>query len=238
MINGNRVLAYIPARSGSKGIKNKNIVDVCGKPLIAYSIEQALGSNYVDKVIVSTDSEDYAKIARQFGAEVPFIRPKELATDNAKEIDVVLHLMNWLEENISEKFEIICKLEATTPLRVVADVNNAIKMLIDKNAESIITVNEVTETPLWMNTLPPDLSMKNFLKPEIMTKNRQELSQYYFVDGLFVAKWEHLKKKRSWYSEKSFAYIIPRDRAVDIDELLDLEFVRFLMEKRNNLNRK
>ncbi len=237
MINGKRVLAYIPARSGSKGIKDKNIFPLVGKPLIAYTIEAAKRSKYIDKVIVSTDSEKYAQIARQWGAEVPFLRPAELATDTAPEMLTTIHLMEWLE-NESEKnhegpFDIIFRLQCTAPLRSTEDIDRAIEELIAKDADSIIGVMEAPVTPLWMNTLPEDKSMKNFIPEHIMKKNRQELPTYYQLNGtIFVAKWDFMKKHKKWYGEKTYAIVLPRERSIDIDDEMDMELVKVLIEKR------
>jgi CMP-N,N'-diacetyllegionaminic acid synthase len=233
MINGKRVLAYIPARSGSKGILHKNIIDVGGKPLIAHTIEAAKKSKYVDKLIFSTDSEKYAKIAQIYGAEVPFIRPAMLATDTAKEIDVVLHLISWAENKLENKFDVIIKLQPTSPLRTAEDVDNALEQFMEKNADSVISVNECLVPPVWTNTLPNDLSMKNFIREEIKTVNRQQLPTYYQLNGgVFVSGWDGLKKRKSWIGDNAYAYIMPKKRSVDIDEPIDLELVRILMKQK------
>mgnify|MGYP001180350079 CR=1 FL=1 len=230
MINNKRVLAYIPARSGSKGIIDKNIADVCGKPLIAYSIESTKKSKYVDKIIVSTDSEKYAEICKRHGAEVPFIRPAELAGDQSKEIDVVLHVLDWCNQNNLD-FDIIIKLQPTSPLRLAEDIDKAIEMLENKCADAITSVSEVDVHPWWTNQLPENLSMKNFIKPEAI-KNRQELPNYYQLNGvLFAAKRKHLLEKRSWFAENSFATIIPAERSIDIDNPIQLELVRIMVRK-------
>lgn len=233
MIQGKTVLAYIPARSGSKSIIDKNIVDICGKPLIAYSIEAAKESKYVDKVIVSTDSKKYAEIAKQYGAEAPFLRPAELASDLAVEMDSCQHMMMWVEENWFHTFDIVLKLEPTSPLRLPEDIDRAIERFVEKNADTVTTVAEVRTPPFWMNQLPPDASLNNFISKDVMRKNRQELPTYYFLDGLvFVAKWDYLKSNKSWFSENSFASITPQNRAIDIDGLLELEMVRIKIKER------
>lgn len=235
MIHGKRVLAYIPARSGSKGIKDKNIVDVAGKPLMAHSILAAKRSKYVDTVVVSTDSENYAKIARQYGAEVSFLRPRELATDTSPEMDTTVHLMQWFDKNTSEKFDILIKLQPTSPLRTEEDIDAALELFMSKDAESIISVMECHITPLWMNVLSQDHSMKNFISEDIKKKNRQELPTYYQLNGaLFLARWEFMKQKKSWYGEKSYAYIMPRERSVDIDDEIDLVLVKALLERQDS----
>ncbi|NQV77510.1 MAG: acylneuraminate cytidylyltransferase family protein [Lutibacter sp.] len=234
MINGKKVLAYIPARSGSKGIPHKNIKLIAGLPLISYSIKAAQQSQFVDRIIVSTDSEEYAKLCKQYGAEVPFLRPQELATDDADETDVIHHLLNWLELHDSEKFDIIIKLQPTSPLRTYKDIDNAIILFKGKVADSIISVSEANVNPLWMNTLPDDDHMMNFIK-EKDAKNRQELKKYYQLNGaVYVSTPGLIIKNNGWIGDNSYAYKMPRERSVDIDEPLDLEFVEFLLKKKGD----
>lgn len=241
MIHGKRVLVYIPARSGSKSIKDKNIVDVAGKPLMAYTIEAAKASKYVDRVIVSTDSEQYGAIAQKFGADVPFLRPSEFATDTSPEMDTTIHLMDWLENNGLEyfgKFDIIMRLQATSPLRTAEDIDKGLELFVSKDADSIISVFECPVTPLWMNTLPQDLSMANFIPEPIRRKNRQELPTHYQLNGaIFAARWDFIKQKKSWYGEKSYAFIMSKEHSVDVDDMLDLEFARFLISYGSKINK-
>lgn len=236
MINNQRVLAYIPARSGSKGIKDKNIMEICGKPLIAYTIEAAKRSRYIDRLIVSTDSLRYAEVAKRWGAEVPFLRPAELATDTAPEMLTTLHLMDWAEQewlkDNQEPFDIIFRLQCTSPLRSTEDIDQAIEELIAKDADSIMGVSEAPVSPLWMNTLPVDKSMKDFIPKHIQKKNRQELPKYFQLNGtIFVARWDFIKKYQQWDGDKTYAFIIPRERAVDIDDEIDLALAKVLLEQ-------
>lgn len=233
MINNKRVLVYIPARSGSKSIIDKNIVDVCGKPLIAYTIEAAKQSRYVDKVIVSTDSPRYAEIVKKYGAEAPFLRPKELAADTSVEMDSCQHMMQWVEQNWNEKYDIVIKLEPTSVLRIGEDVDKAVEKLVEKNADTVVTVTEAFTHPFWMNVLPDDHSMKNFIAPDVAKKNRQQLPKYYQLDGLvYVARWDFMKKNKTWFAENAYATITPNNRAVDVDGPTQLEVVRTLVKQR------
>lgn len=236
MINGKRILAYIPARSGSKSIIDKNIVDVAGKPLIAYTIEAAKKSKYVDRVIVSTDSQKYAEIAKQWGAEVPFLRPAELATDTSPEMETTRHLMHWMKKNHqepSEVYDIIMRLQVTSPLRTTEDIDGAMELFMAKEADAVISVVECPVTPLWMNTLPEDLNMKDFIPDHVRKKNRQELPRYYQLNGaIFASDWEVLWTTRSWYGDKTQAFIMSKEHSVDVDDTMDLEFARFLLERK------
>ena len=236
MIQGKRVLAYIPARSGSKSIKDKNIVDICGKPLIVYSIKAAKQSKYVDKVMVSTDSAKYAEIVKKYGAEAPFLRPAELATDTAVEMDACQHLIDWVETNSTEKFDIIIKLEPTSVLRIAEDIDKAIEKLVAKKADTVVTVTEAVTHPFWMNVLPSDHSLKEFIRPDAVRKNRQELPLYYQLDGLvYAADWNFIKRHKTWLADTSYATITPPSRAVDVDGPVQLELARILIKKRMEL---
>ena len=171
MYKGKNILGLIPARGGSKGLPRKNIKPLLGKPLIAWTIEQALASRYLDRVVVSTDNKEIAEISKKYGAEVPFMRPKELAEDNAKGIDVVLHAIDWLKENNKRKqYDLMMLLQPTSPLRATEDIDKAIETLFLKEAKAIVSVCEVAHHPLWANTLPKNGCMKDFIKKEIMNK--------------------------------------------------------------------
>jgi len=221
MYKGKSVLGLIPARGGSKGLPRKNIKPLLGKPLIAYTIEQALASKHLDRVIVSTDSEEIAEVSRKYGAEVPFMRPKELATDEAKSINVVLHVIKWMEEN-DKSYDLLMLLQPTSPLRTVEDIDKAIELLLEKEANAIISVCEVEQHSYWSNVLPPDGCMKNFIRPEVTNKNRQELPLFYRLNGaIYLVYWDYLKQEKTFFGDKTFAYIMPRERSIDIDEEID-----------------
>jgi len=229
MYNNNKIIGIIPARGGSKGIRKKNIVDLAGKPLIAYTIEQAKGSKYIDKIIVTTDDEEIADISRSLGAEVPFSRPKALATDEAKGIDVVLHAITWFDSN-EESFDIVMMLQPTSPLRLSEDIDKAIEVLFLKNAMAIVSVCKSEHHPLWSNTLPEDSNMKNFINPEYMNKNRQELPVFYRLNGaIYLSFCNYMKDRKSFYGENTFAYIMPEERSIDIDNMLDFKLAELLL---------
>ncbi len=232
MINGKYVLAIIPARGGSKGLPRKNVLNFLGKPLIRWTIEQAKNSIYIDKIIVSTDDDEIKTISRVAGADVPFIRPKELATDDAKGIDVILHAVNWSENNDKERcFDIIVYLQPTSPLRLSEDIDCSIEMLFSKDAKAIVSICEVEHNPLWTNVLPPDGCMKNFIRPEVLNRNRQEFPQYYRLNGsIYISMIDLLKLQKTFYGDKTFAYIMPRERSVDIDTFIDFQVAEFLFK--------
>jgi len=225
------ILGLIPARGGSKGLPGKNIRPLLGKPLIAWTIQQALASKYLDKVIVSTEDEGIAEISKQYSAKVPFMRPKELATDEAGGIDVVLHTIRWMEEN-GKSYDFLMLLQPTSPLRTSEDIDNAIELLFSKKAQTVISVCEVNHHPYCSNTLPEDGCMKDFIEPEVMNKNRQELPVFYRLNGaIYLAYWDYLKSQRSFFGKETFAYIMPKERSIDIDNEMDLKLAEILIEK-------
>jgi N-acylneuraminate cytidylyltransferase/CMP-N,N'-diacetyllegionaminic acid synthase len=230
MYKNKKFLAIIPARGGSKGIKNKNIVELKGKPLISYTIEEAKKCGIFDKIIVSTDSPEIAKISEKYGAEVPFLRPKKLAIDTASTVDVILHALDYFKAE-SEHYDYFVLLQPTSPLRKAEDILNAINLLFEKDADSIVSVCEVEHSPLFCNTLPEDLSLSNFIKKELRNKRRQDLPKYYRINGaIYISKIETFLKIKDFYEGKSYAYIMPIERSIDIDNVIDLKLAELLME--------
>ncbi|MHB9011506.1 MAG: acylneuraminate cytidylyltransferase family protein [Ignavibacteriaceae bacterium] len=234
MINGKTILAIIPARGGSKGVPQKNIKELNGKPLIVWTIETALQCKYIDRFVVSTDDEKIASIARQFNADVPFLRPKELAQDNSKSIDAILHCINWLKEN-NDEYDILILLQPTSPLRISTDIDKSIEMLFEKKADSIISVCKTEHNPLWSNTLPSDGRMNEFLKKELININRQRLPEFYRLNGAVYSAWiDYVVKNLSFFGENTFAYVMPIERSIDVDSSFDFEFCEFFMKSKNN----
>jgi len=231
MYKGKSILGLIPARGGSKRLPGKNIRPLLGKPLIAWTIEQALESKYLDRVIVSTDSKEIAEISKKYGADVPFIRPYELATDESKSIDVSLHVIKWMEEN-HKSYDLLMLLQPTSPLRNSSDIDKAIELFFEKDASAIISVCETENHPYWSNILPPDHCMKNFLKKHLSNKNKQDLPVFYRLNGaIYLAYWNYLKQNKTFFGSNTFAYVMPKERSLDIDEELDFIQAEILMER-------
>lgn len=229
-------LGIVMARSGSKGIVDKNIKNLFGKPLMAYTIENALQCRYIDKVMVSTDSMDYARIARDFGAEVPFLRSDKNATDTAKSIDVLLEVLD-LYEGRGQCFENVVALQPTSPFRTYKHLDEAFQLFYDKLADSVVSVCECEHNPLWANTLPLDLNMYGFIKSNTNVR-RQDLQQYYRLNGaIYISKVSRLKQTQSFYGEASYAFIMDQRSSVDIDTELDFAFAEFLMTRGNESER-
>jgi N-acylneuraminate cytidylyltransferase/CMP-N,N'-diacetyllegionaminic acid synthase len=228
---GKTILGFIPARAGSKGVPGKNIRSLAGKPLIVHTIETARASGIFDYLLVSTDGEEIAKIAREAGAEVPFMRPPELATDTARGIDVLFHAMAWCAEN-RRLYDWVMVLQPTSPLRAVEDILGACRLMLDRNARAVVSVCEVDHHPWWCNTLPEDLNMENFIRSGVLNLNRQELPVFYRVNGaIYLGEWEFIKKQKSWYGSLTYAYIMPRERSVDIDSEADFALAAIMIKQ-------
>jgi CMP-N-acetylneuraminic acid synthetase len=223
-----KILAIIPARGGSKGIKDKNIKPLNGKPLIYYSIHESLESNIIQEVMVNTDSEKIASISKKYGANIPFLRSKELATDEASSVDVIEDTLNYYEQrNIS--FDYFILLQPTSPLRTREDIIRAFEILEQKNAKSIVSVCEAEHSPLLMNKMDNDLSMKDFLKKE-NDKRRQDFDKYYRLNGaIYISEVKNFLETKNFYGEGSYAYIMPNNRSVDIDNEIDLKLAEIIM---------
>lgn len=222
------ILAVIPARRGSKRLPSKNIKKLGGKPLLTWSISAALGSKYVDNIIVSTDSEEIAEIARQNNAEVPFLRPAELSTDTAATIDVLKHALDFYT-NQSKYFDFLLLLQATSPLRTSNHIDSAIEMLNEKT-DSVISVCEVEHSPLWCNTLQDNLSMKNFIRPEILNIRSQDLPTYYRINGaIYIAEIKQFYKYNGFLGKNTKAFIMKKEDSVDIDNEFDLKMAELFL---------
>lgn len=228
MYRGLSVLGIIPARTGSKGIPGKNITPLAGKPLLVYTVVAARKSRVFDYLLVSTDGEEIAQVARQAGADVPFMRPVELATDTAAGIDVLHHAMAWLSER-GKTFDCVMYLQPTSPLRTGEDIVGALEVLVDRGADAVVSVCQTEHHPWWSNTLPEDGCMENFLPPDIPTA-RQELPKYYRLNGaVYLARWDFIISRTTWFGPATYAYIMPRERSVDIDDPVNFVLAETLM---------
>jgi len=232
MINKRTILALIPARSGSKRLPGKNIRKFCNKPLIARTIEAAKKIRYIDKVVVSTDSNKIATIASRYGAEVPFLRPAKLSTDKAKMIDAIFHAMHFLKKQ-GNSYDILILLQPTSPLRSVNDVNRALQMFIKKNANAVVSVSSADHNSHITNSLPNNLSMEDFVNFSNKSKNFHNNETLYQINGaLYIVKWNFLKKNKDWFSKKTYAFIMKKEHSVDIDDEIDFLFAETLARHR------
>jgi len=220
-------LAIIPARGGSKRLPRKNVLDLNGKPLIAWSIEAGLKSKYIDKVVVSSDDEEILIISKQYGADI-IKRPDELANDTASTFDTLKHTIEKLSN-----YDYIILLQATSPLRNESHIDEAIELLIYKSADAIVSVCEMDHSPLWSNTLDESLSMNRFLRDEVLNKRSQDLEIYYRLNGaIYISeKNKFLEEKSFMLKEKIFAYKMNKKNSIDIDEKIDFQIAEMLINK-------
>lgn len=224
-------IAVIPARSGSKGLPDKNILPLNGKPLLAWSIDAALQSDMFDTVYVSTDSEKYAEIARRYGADVPFLRSAETSTDTASSWDVLKEaLKNY--RNLGKTFDFLMLLQPTSPLRTAEDICAAFKTMEQKGAAAVISVCGTDCSPLWCNTLPEDRCMNGFVSAAAQFP-RQALPQYYQLNGAIylLSAVDFLKKGSVAYDQDCYAYVMPPERSIDIDSPLDFLIAETILQR-------
>ncbi|MGI8464311.1 cytidylyltransferase domain-containing protein [Pectobacterium punjabense] len=216
-------LAIIPARSGSKRLPGKNIKILHGKPLIAWTIEAALSARTVDDVIVSTDDEEIANIARQYGAQVPFIRPTKLATDSSTTEAVVNHAVDFISSRIN--YDKIMILQPTSPLRTVRNIDEANLFFDNKNASAVVSVTACEHNPHWINGIDSSFSLKGFLNEKNFNSGR-----FYRLNGaIYIIKKELVHDFGTFYADGSFAYVMDSRNSVDIDELSDFEYANYLL---------
>ncbi len=224
------MIAIVPARGGSKGLPGKNIKDLLGKPMIAYTIEEALKSKYISEVIISTDCKDIEKEALKYGAKSLFLRPSYLASDNAKAVDNYIYTIDRLNKEFLYDIRNFVVLQPTSPLRTVEDIDGAVRLFKEKKAESVISYTEEHHPIEWHKYLTEDGKFENIFEDKLL--NRQDIKKSYYPNGaIFVFDYELIKQKK-YYSDKSYAYIMPRFRSVDVDTIDDFKYIEFLMKDR------
>ena len=223
----NRFIVIIPARGGSKGIPNKNLKDLLGKPLIAYSIECALNSKYINRVIVSTDSSEIAEVSKKYGAEVPFLRPAELATDSSPVIDTFIYTIERLEKGEGLIIDNFIVLQPTSPLRTTKDLDEAIELFIKKRADSVVSFTSEEHPIYWHKYLGDDGRLEDFISSSI--SRRQDYRKTYYPNGAIYVFRKALILQRNYYSDNTYAYIMPRNRSIDIDYQEDFDYIEYLM---------
>lgn len=227
------MLAIIPARGGSKGIPGKNIRLLHEKPLIAYTIEAAKNARCISDVYVTTDSLEIAEVSRKYGAQVPFLRPASLASDNASAVDVYLHAVDFINKNSINIIQKFIVLLPTAPLRNAKDIDTAYNLFVEKKATTLISVKEA-ETPLsWYVNVDRGGYLKNItLDDNTNMLNRQVNHKYFVPNGaIYILDFETLKRERSYYTDNTVAYVMPRERSIDIDDPLDFEIASFLYKR-------
>ena len=228
MVKGERCLAIILARGGSKRVPRKNILNLCGKPLVAWSIEAAQKSKYIDTVVVSSDDDEILEIAKSFGA-IPLHRPEIFSNDTATSFDAVTHVLEHIKG-----YTYTILLQPTSPLRNENHITDAIELLKEKEADAVVSVCEVDHSPLWSNTLPDNRSMKHFLGDEVKNRRSQDLEIYYRLNGaIYICQTKKLLEEKSFFlKDNIYAYVMDRESSIDIDEEIDFKIASLFMEER------
>ena len=233
MINEKKVLALVPARADSKGLPGKNTRSLLGKPLINWSIETAINTKYIDDVVVSTDSLEIAEIARQAGAQIPFIRPGELATDTATSVDVAIHALYQMNSLFGSTYDFVVLLEPTSPIRKTTDLETMIEKIVLRSADfdGIISLGEVREHPAYMKKITGD-KFSNLMSDAPSTSRRQDNEPVYFPYGLaYIVKCSTLISEYTFYPKNCTYHIIEPDQCYEIDSIQDFAFVESLLAK-------
>lgn len=228
MIGERRALALIPARGGSKGLPGKNILPINGRPLLSWTIDAAMVSSYIDRVVLSSDDEAIMAAGRACGCEVPFRRPGHLASDTASSLDVVVHAVDQLGET-----GVVVLLQPTSPLRTAADIDAACRMLEVSGAPACVSVVAVEQNPYWMYRVDARGRLQALISANSTATRRQDLPEAYLLNGaIYVADVAWLKRMRTFVTDETVAYIMPAERSLDIDTHADLEaFKKVLSEQ-------
>ena len=229
----NKHIACIFARGGSKGLPNKNIRDFAGKPLIAWAIEQALSLETIDEVIVSTDSSEIAKIARKYGAKVPFIRPSELAKDDSPEWLAWRHMLTYFLDKNGWLPDAMLSIPTTAPLRLVSDIQKCLDAFEIGITDVVVTVTDANRSPYFNMVKLDSLGFAEIVigKDNGITRRQDSPSVFDMTTAAYVVDAKFVMEHTSIFEGKVRAVYLPKERAIDIDTLLDFEFAEFVLQK-------
>ena len=236
-IANNKILAIIPARSGSKGLPGKNCKPLLGKPLVTWSIEAARLSPSIDSILLSTDDQKIAEVGEAEGARVPFMRPLDLSSDTASSIDVVMHALDFLEA-AGEKYDIVVLLEPTSPQRDSNDIEQALKLLIKTGARAAVGVTQAEGShPNFIYRMQDDLKLNPFIKKaESQHIRRQDIEPLYFLEGsIYISFVDSLREHQSFYHQNTIGYEVPKWKSLEIDDLDDFIMVEALLRHKREL---
>lgn len=226
MIEGCSVLAVIPARAGSKGLPGKNLRLLGGRPLIDWTVGAALGSSILDRVILSTDNEEIMAHGGAIGCDIPFRRPEELATDTARTIHVLHHLL----EHIDGSYDYIVQLQPTSPFRTSDDIDSAIRLCLESDAAACVSVCPVERSPHWIFSLREDRRMQPIMPLPEKLSRRQDMPPYYELNGaVYVGRTDWIRQQDGFLSDQTVAYVMSRERSLDIDSEVDLNLAEILL---------
>ena len=224
----------IPARGGSKALPGKNIAPLGGKPLIVWTIDAAKASRVISRTLVTTDDSEIAEVARRHGAEVPFMRPSELAADTTPGNAPLFHALHWLEQHDGYRPSLVVLLQPTSPLRTGADIDAAIDLFADPEIDAVVGVTAAEHHPYWIKTVDANGRMRSFIEQQERIATRQELPPAYRINGaIYAARMTTLETAGDWYTPRTAAYIMPFERSIDIDTAWDLTCAGLLLRARD-----
>ncbi len=231
MLDCKSILAIIPARGGSKGIPGKNIKKLAGRPLIDWTIKEAQKSKYIDRLVISTDSTDIAKVGKNLGVEIPFLRPSKYAKDNSTGTDVILNALDWFKKK-DKTYDYFILLQPTSPFRKVEHIDNALEMIISNfNIDSLVSIQQVDQHPYWMKTLNESGYIEQFSKKSNVYANRQSLPKYYINNGsIYICKWDIFINDKSFYKCKCYPFIMDKKHSIDLDTMDDWKYAEYLLK--------
>ncbi|MCW7462980.1 acylneuraminate cytidylyltransferase family protein [Leptospira limi] len=222
-----KILGIIPARGGSKGIPRKNIKQIAGKPLISWTIEAALASQCLTSVIVSTDDAEIAGISKSAGASVPFLRPTDLATDHSPGTDPVMHALDFFPE-----MDYILLLQPTSPLRTNYDIDACIRFAMENHSKSVVSVCESQENPFWMFYMNESFKMSKLLDREEFSRRQDSPKTFSLNGSLYFSEVKYFREKKKFITEDTLAFLMSKERSVDIDDMIDWKLAETLLLER------
>ena len=229
---GLKTLGLITARGGSKGIHRKNLVPLGGRPLISYTIEAALESGVLDRLIVSTDDAEIGEVSRELGAETPYVRPAYLSGDLHPSYPVVVHALEWMAEHEDYHPDYVMLMQPTSPLRTVSDIRNAMAIAREKDADGVISVYQPKQHPLWMFELTQDGRFADFDPYARELTRRQSLKPQYMLNGaIYLVRSSVILRQDHFYTDRTYALIMPRERSMDIDTAIDVRTVEVIRDE-------
>ena len=229
------ILGIVPARGGSKAITRKNLALLANKPLLAWTVEVALESASLDRLVISTDDPEIADAGKKLGAEIPFLRPAELAADTSTSMDVILHALRWLADNQNYRPDYVLLLQPTSPLRTATDIRESIKLALAKRADSVVSVCETHQHPLWMKGVNHEGRLVDLYPQSPAPTRRQDLPSVFALNGaIYLALRTFLLSERTFISDCTYAYVMPENRSLDVDTPWDLYLANLILNDREH----
>ena len=227
------MLAIIPARKGSKGLRNKNFRNLCGKPMIAWTIEALQKSKKVSDIVVSTNDQNIVEVCKKYNIRVPSLRPNYLATDNSLAIDVYKHALNNYNKNKEKKVYDFLVALPTCPVMKVSDIDKSINLYFKSKAKSLISCKKISFPKEWILNIDKNNYIKKNKNTSKTMQNRQKYSVNYIPNGsIYILNIKYLEKYNSYYTNKTVAYVMQENNSVDIDNINDFKFAEFLLNEK------